>query len=72
MFPKMYPVFPTVCTVSDSKDSHGVGKLSRMYRHKPVYNSPKWAGYTLSTVLGTAQNCLEYCPHVPQYSRAPI
>lgn len=25
----------------------------------------------MSTVLGTAQNCLEYCPHVPQYSNAP-
>lgn len=24
----------------------------------------------MSTVLGTAQNCLEYCPHVPQYSNA--
>lgn len=22
----------------------------------------------MSTVLGTAQNCFEYCPHVPQYS----
>ena len=27
--------------------------------------------YPLSPVLGTAQNCLEYYPHVPQYSCCP-
>lgn len=66
----MYPTFPTECTVSDSKDSRGSGELSRLYRHKPVYNPPRPQVYPLSTVLGTAQNCLEYCPHVPQYSNA--